>query len=102
MLLADWDRWGCFLSLCGSRMSRYLDTMRTEMKYTTARARNCACLLSSWNKQHTLKRSACVSVRKPSHLCYFTVLCVHEHNVADGHLTISLKTTARRRLMSMS
>lgn len=32
VLLADWERWGRFLSLWGSRMSRYLDTMRTEMK----------------------------------------------------------------------
>lgn len=46
MLRPDWllilavSRWG-------SRMSRYLETMRTEMKYTTAKARNWACLLSS-------------------------------------------------------
>lgn len=32
-------------------MSRYLETMRTEMKYTTAKARNCACLLSSCGEQ---------------------------------------------------
>lgn len=45
MLRPDWlilavSRWG-------SRMSRYLETIRTEMKYTTAKARNWACLLSS-------------------------------------------------------
>lgn len=44
--------WLFFLSLScwGSRMSRYLETIRTEMKYTTANARNCACLLSSCRK----------------------------------------------------
>jgi hypothetical protein len=31
----------------GSRISRYLDTINTEMKYTMARERNCACLVSS-------------------------------------------------------
>ena len=31
----------------GSKMSRYLDTINTEMKYTTANERNCACLVSS-------------------------------------------------------
>ncbi|TNN87413.1 hypothetical protein EYF80_002614 [Liparis tanakae] len=37
------SEWGRELSLW--RMSRYLETMRTEMKYTTAKARNWACLL---------------------------------------------------------
>lgn len=32
VLLVDWERRGGFLSLWGSRMSRYFDTMRTEMK----------------------------------------------------------------------
>jgi len=31
----------------GSKISRYLDTINTEMKYTMARDRNCACLVSS-------------------------------------------------------
>lgn len=38
----------------GSRMSRYLDTINTEMKYTIARDRNCACLLSSWQQNHSV------------------------------------------------
>lgn len=41
-------RWSCS-SGGGSRMSRYLDTIRTEMKYTMASERNWACLVSSWN-----------------------------------------------------
>lgn len=50
MLRLDWQlilaasRWG-------SRMSRYLETMRTEIKYTTAKARNWACLLSSCGEE---------------------------------------------------
>lgn len=39
------------VSRWGSRMSRYLETMRTEMKYTTAKARNWACLLSSCGEE---------------------------------------------------
>lgn len=44
LLILAGSRWG-------SRMSRYLETMRTEMKYTTAKAKNCACLLSSCGDQ---------------------------------------------------
>lgn len=43
----DW-RWICG-SAGGSRISRYLDTISTDMKYTIASERNCACLVSSWN-----------------------------------------------------
>lgn len=68
MLRPDWlliltvSRWG-------SRMSRYLETMRTEMKYTTAKARNWACLLSS-----------CKEVSQKCHfvfrICILTLLTV--------------------------
>jgi hypothetical protein len=34
----------------GSKISLYLDTINTEMKYTIARDRNCACLVSSYEK----------------------------------------------------
>lgn len=33
----------------GSKISRYFDTMSTDMKYTMASDRNCACFVSSWN-----------------------------------------------------
>ena len=32
----------------GSNISLYLDTISTEMKYTTAKDKNWACLVSSW------------------------------------------------------
>lgn len=35
----------------GSKISLYLDTIRTETKYTIANAKNCACLASSFNKK---------------------------------------------------
>lgn len=54
------------VSRCGSRMSRYLETMRTEMKYTTAKARNWACLLSSCGEVTTW---LCYSLFRQS---YFT------------------------------
>lgn len=50
----------------GSRMSRYLDTINTEMKYTIARDRNCACLLSSWKQNHSvleIEESSCLSIK---------------------------------------
>ena len=44
----DWDENDADLCVPGgSRMSRYLDTIRTEMKYNSAKERNCACLVSS-------------------------------------------------------
>lgn len=45
------------VSRWGSRMSRYLETIRTEMKYTTAKARNWACLLSSCGRGMTIHHS---------------------------------------------
>lgn len=44
--LNDWLRF----SFWGSKMSLYFETIRTEIKYTTAKAKNWACLLSSWGK----------------------------------------------------
>ena len=44
----DWDENDADLWVPGgSRMSRYLDTIRTEMKYNSAKERNWACLVSS-------------------------------------------------------
>lgn len=48
-LPASLKDWLC-LSFWGSKMSLYFETIRTEIKYTTAKAKNCACLLSSWGK----------------------------------------------------
>ena len=47
-LSPDWDENDADLCVPGgSRMSRYLDTIRTEMKYNSAKERNWACLVSS-------------------------------------------------------
>lgn len=43
--------------LGGSRMSLYLDTISTELKYTMARARNCACFVSSCKQIRPLNRA---------------------------------------------
>lgn len=49
-LLVSLRDWLC-LSSWGSKMSLYFETIRTEIKYTTAKAKNWACLLSSWRKR---------------------------------------------------
>lgn len=43
--------------LGGSRMSLYLDTISTELKYTMASARNCACFVSSCKQIRPLNRA---------------------------------------------
>ena len=46
--LPDWEENEAVrLGPGGSKISLYLDTISTEMKYTTARDRNWACLVSS-------------------------------------------------------
>ena len=41
---------GVCAGLGGSKISRYFDTIRTDVKYTMARARNWACFVSSCKK----------------------------------------------------
>lgn len=56
--LNDWLWFRGCLSFWGSSISLYFETMSTDIKYTTAKAKNWACLLSSCktNKQtKTLK-----------------------------------------------
>lgn len=43
---------GVAARLGGSKMSLYLDTINTEVKYTMARARNCACFVSSYKQKN--------------------------------------------------
>lgn len=45
---------GVAARLGGSKISLYLDTIKTEVKYTMARARNCACFVSSYKQKHSI------------------------------------------------
>lgn len=45
---------GVAARLGGSKISLYLDTINTEVKYTMARARNCACFVSSYKQKHSI------------------------------------------------
>lgn len=51
--LNDWLWFGGRLSFWGSSISLYFETMSTDIKYTTAKAKNWACLLSSCKKKDT-------------------------------------------------